>query len=180
MAVVYPLLLFLDIRSMNIEELINRFEFYAQNHPAIKHDPSVRFGVAFLHLDIEDLQEKLTDGVKFPSLLIQTPGVEKDGDYDNKHENYGFTFVVLNSDRRKSKAQLIGEAKAIADTIYKRLNVDIQDAEVNYGVLDGTDEGMFGPINGEVYGWAVSLNIEAPFDAELKAADWLDLQEEAI
>src|SRR5690606_31284413 len=130
---------------MNIEELVNRFEYYAINHPAIKHDPTNRRGVAFVHLDIEDLQEKLTSGLKFPSLLIQTPGVEKDGDYDNKHENYGFTFVVLNHDSDKSKAQLIGEAKAIADTIYSRLNVDIQDTEVIYGVLDGTDEGMFGP-----------------------------------
>src|SRR5690606_14491428 len=126
---------------MNIEELINRFEFYAQNHPGIKHDPETRFGTAFLHLDIENLQERLTDGVKVAAVLIQTPGVETNGELDNRNEQLGFTYVVLNQDPKKSKAKLLGEAKAISDALYSRLSTDIQTSDVIYGLVEGTDEG---------------------------------------
>jgi len=161
---------------MRIEDLINRFEFYAENHPEVKHDPANRSSRAFLNLDLESLQEAVTSGLKFPSILIQTPGVEKDGNYDNLNEAFSFTYIVLNSSRKKQKRELISQAKSISDTIFSRFLTDVQTLDFLYGVIDGSDEGAFGPTN-EIYGWAVSLVISSPFDGELKADNWLDLME---
>lgn len=163
---------------MNIEELVNRFEHYATTHKDLQHDPSDRFNIAFIHLDIEELQIQLKDGMKFPALLLQTPDVSKGGNYDSRSENVNFTYLVVNHDKTKSKAELISESKVIADAIFNRLSVDAADNEEVYGVIEGTDEGMFGPFQ-DMWGWAVSINLESPVDAEVKAQDWLDLSMEA-
>lgn len=163
---------------MNIEEIVNRFEHYAKTHKDLQHDPSSRLTVAFLHLDIEELQSALTEGIKFPALVLQTPGVEKKGNYDNRSEVTDFTFLVVNHDRKKKKAKLISEAKIISDAIFNRLSLDAQENEEVYGVIDGTDEGVFGPLD-DIYGWGVSIGIESPLDAEVNPADWSDLNQEA-
>lgn len=81
---------------------------------------------------------------------------------------------MVNHDRKKTKAALISEAKNIADAIFNRLSVDaVQDEEI-YGDIEGTDGGVFGPFQ-EMWGWAVSVSLESPVDAEVKAQDWLDL-----
>lgn len=161
---------------MRIEDLINRFEFYAINHPEIKHNPAIRSGCAFLNLDLESLQDATTSGLKFPAILIQTPSVEKGGNYDTLNEAFSFTYIVLNSSRKKQKLELISQAKSISDTILSRFLSDVQSLDFLYGVIDGSDEGAFGPAN-EIYGWAVSLVVSTPFDGELKAENWLDLME---
>jgi hypothetical protein len=163
---------------MNIEELVNRFRHYATTHKDLRHDPSNRLSIAFIHLDIEELQIQLKDGMKFPALLLQTPDTSKSGNYDSRSENMNFTYLVINHDDRKDKATLISEAKTIADAIFNRLSVDAAQEEEIYGVIEGTDEGMFGPHQG-MWGWAVSVSLESPVDAEVKAQDWLDLSTEA-
>lgn len=162
---------------MNIEELITRFEHYATVLKEIKHDPSKRNTRAFLHLDIQDLQESLTSGLKFPAVLLQTPEISKNGDnYDNINEELIFTFLVIHASRNKGKTQLIAESKKITDKIFNRLATDIK-GDADYGVLTGTDEGEFGPM-GELYGWGVSCSIISPYDAEIDPTDWTDLGEE--
>lgn len=162
---------------MRIEDLINRFEHYAKTLKGVLHDPSSRTGRAFLHLDIEDLQESITNGLKFPAILIQTPEYGKGGaNYDNLNEKINFTFVVLDSGSKKTKLQKISKSKKIADLLYSRLLIDMNESEPLYGAIIGTDEGVFGPM-GNIYGWGVSCDISTAFDGELKSEDWTDLGE---
>ena len=156
---------------MNMEHLINKFEAYAENLKEIKHDRNSRFDRAFLHLDIEDFQQSLIDGMKFPALLLQTPEVGKEGFYDNITETYSFTWLILN---KGTKVQAIAQAKAISDKILNRLATDIQTDEEIYSVVQGTDEGVFGPM-GDIYGWGVSIVLESGYNGELNNEDWEDL-----
>lgn len=161
---------------MKVDELVSLFKHYAENHVEIQHnDADTRKG--FLHLDIEELQANLTNGLKFPSMLLQTPGVEKDGGYDNRSETFEFTFVVLCFEDKKKKPELLTQAKLITDSIFNRLSADA--ATNDYGEIVGTDEGLFGPFDGGVYGWAVSTALVSPMHGEVVPAEWLDLDGEA-
>lgn len=163
---------------MKIEDLINRFEHYAKTLKSVRHDPDKRTERAFLHLDIEDLQESITSGLKFPAILVQTPEYGKGGEnYDNLNEKINFTFLVLDSGSRKTKLQKISKSKKIADLLYARLLTDVNELEPLYGAIVGTDEGVFGPM-GDIYGWGVSCDISTAFDGELKPEDWTNLEGE--
>lgn len=162
---------------MDIEKLIEKFEHYAITLKSVMHDPSDRFSKAFINIDLEDLQSAAIDGMKFPAILLQTPEASKSGDsHDNMYEHISFTFIVLDNNVSKTKSQLIKTSKAIADCIYNRLFLDIQEDSPIYGVITGTDEGVFGPM-GNIYGWAVSVEIRTPYDGELQINDWTDLEE---
>lgn len=159
--------------SFSIAALVARFEHYAKNHKSIKHDPAVRRQNRFFHLDLENLQEALTNGANFPALFLQTPDVEKNGAYDNMSEHYDFTFIVVDV-KKLDKANLFDAAKTISDAIYNRLLADVAN-EVIPGMVAGTTEGMFGPVGDGLYGWAVSCSISNAYSAELSLSDWGDL-----
>lgn len=160
---------------MRIEDLIDKFEHYAKTLKSVKHDPSDRMQCAFLHLDMEDLDDSLINGLKFPAIVIQSPEFSKGGNYDNLSEAISFTFLVLKSGSDTSKLLKITESKAIADLLYSRLLIDVNTDEKLYGTIIGTDEGVWGP-KGNIWGWGVSCEISAPFSGELKPEDWMDLE----
>src|SRR5690606_18571826 len=99
--------------------------------------------------------------MKFPALLLQTPDTSKSGNYDSRSENMNFTYLVVNHDEGKTKAALVSEAKTISDAIFNRLSLDAAQDEEIYGVIEGTDEGVFGPFQ-NMWGWAVSVSLESP------------------
>lgn len=158
---------------MEISPLVDRFEFYATNLIDISHDPASRRNRAFMHLDIEDLQLALSEGIHFPALFLQTPEVEKQGASDNIIEQFSFTFTIV-LQKTGTKAALLDSAKKIADKIYNLLLLDIADG-VLPGSISGTNEGILGPMGDGLYGWAVSLSISDGYDGEIKQSDWKHL-----
>lgn len=155
---------------MDIAALITLFESYAVRLKAIGHVPDSERDQAFFNIDLEDFQDALPRRTKPVSLLLQTPDAEKMNKYDNMAERYDFSFVVLNHKPRARKAVIISEAKSIADKI---LNHFLQDARtLNFGTLEGTDEGVFGPVSDGVYGWAIVVSLVHPYNAELNPDDW--------
>lgn len=157
---------------ISISDLVARFEHYAINLKEIAHLPGDRRNNAFMHLDIESLQDAVSSGIKFPALFIQTPDVEKASVYDNISEQYNFTFIILLK-KTSTKAVLIDSAKAISDKIYNRLMLDTNSGLIP-GVLPGSDEGIFGPMSDELYGWAKSMSINDGYDGEVNQTDWED------
>ena len=160
---------------MDIAALVDRFEHYAATNKELRHVKDSERNQAFYHIDLEDYQQALSWNAKPMGLLLQTPEVEKDGIYDNVTEAYDFTFVVLNHRPRVAKAVLVNEAKIVADKIFNRLMRDASNDEDTYGMLEGTAEGIFGPVSDGVYGWAVAVTVTAPYDGEVNPADWTDL-----
>lgn len=158
---------------MQITPLKERFEFYATNLKEIAHNPAVFKEHAFFHVDLERIQTALSEGIKFPALYLQTPEVETAGAYDNMSEVFDFTFVVMLKGRA-DRSILFDQAKAISNKILNRLMADVA-LEVLPGVVAGTNQGVFGPVGDELYGWAVSCAISDGYNAELNANDWEDL-----
>lgn len=158
---------------MTITEIKDRFEFYAINHVEINHSITDRKKRSFFHVDIEEIQQALTDGVQFPALFLQTPEVEKTSAFDNISENFAFTFVVLFK-QNDNKTLIFDRAKAITDSIYNRISVDILEG-ILPGIIEGSDEGKFGPIGDGIRGWGVSIAVSDGFDGEVKQKDWRDL-----
>lgn len=124
-------------------------------------------------MDIDSLQAALTSGIKFPALYLQTPESNKENSYDSIAEAFTFTYVIAVKDRA-AKSVLLDRAKSISDKIFSRLNLDIRNGVINCA-LDGSDEGQFGPVGDEIYGWGVSITLTSPFDAQVKPEDWEDL-----
>lgn len=160
--------------DFSISQLVDRFKYYAVNLREIKHNPDVRRENRFFHIDLENLQEALTNGASFPALFLQTPEVDKNGAYDNMGEQFNFTFVVVAPLKNLTKAQVIDVCKKISDKILNRLMLDVS-AEIIPGVIGGTNEGIFGPVGDGLYGWGVSIAISNAYNAEVNAADWEDL-----
>jgi len=161
---------------MKIAVLVSRFQFYAEMHKAIRHDPSSKTP-AFLHLEIQDLAHATQRGLKMPALLIQTPEVEKSGAYDNMSEDWGFTFVIYQKLGKRNKAELVDECKEICDDIITMVMADIEQ-EILPSLAPGTNEGLFGPIVDDIYGWGISLSIVDAFNGELNPEKWLHLTPE--
>lgn len=160
---------------MKIKELISRFEFYAQNHKLIKHDPSNSRDKAFELFDMEGLVASNRTGLKYPALFLKTPEVQKDGDPDNLVEGYDTSFfvvlpVALND--ILGKADAYDRCKSICDDIYSRI---LQDDFFD-GLEVGTSEGEIGPVADNCYGWGMTFTIQNGFDAEVKQDSWEDLQ----
>lgn len=158
---------------MTITELKDRFEFYAINHVKINHSLTDRKRKSFFHVDIEEIQQALTEGVQFPALFLQTPEVEKTSAFDNISENFAFTFVVLFK-HQENKTIIFDQAKAITDSIYNRISIDILEG-ILPGIIEGSDEGKFGPIGDGVRGWGVSIAVSDGYNGEVKTTDWRDL-----
>lgn len=160
--------------SFTIKRLVDRFEHYAKNLNEIKHNPAVRKETRFFHVDLENLQDALTNGASFPGLYLQTPEIDKNGAYDNMSEQFAFTFVVVMPLKNGNKGQLIDTCKKITDKIINRLMLDVT-REIIPGVIAGTNEGIFGPVGDGLYGWGVSIAIADAYNAEVNTADWEDL-----
>lgn len=160
--------------EFSIAQLIARFEYYAKNLKEIKHNNLVARESRFFHIDLENLQEALTNGASFPAIYLQTPEVDKAGAYDNMSEQYAFTFVVVDQLHKTTKAVLLDRCKKITDKILNRLMLDVA-SEIIPGVIDGSNEGVFGPAGDGLYGWAVSISISEAYNAETLAEDWEDL-----
>lgn len=160
---------------MDIAALVSLFESYAINLTAIGHVPGSARDQAFFNIDLENYQEALSRQAKPVVLILQTPDAEKLGKYDNIAERYDFSFVVLNYKLRTAKATIISEAKAIADKIFNRFMADATHNQDIYGIIEGTDEGMFGPVSDGIYGWAIVVSLVQPYDAEVHPDDWSDL-----
>jgi len=158
---------------MQITPLKDRFEFYAKNLKEIGHNSSQIKEKAFFHVDLEEIQQALSEGIKFPALYLQTPEVEKSGVYDNMSEIFDFTFVVMMKGTA-DKTALYDQAKMISDKIINRLMHDVN-TEVLPGVISGTNEGKFGPVGDCLYGWAVSCSVSDGYNAEVNSIDWEDL-----
>lgn len=158
---------------MQITPLKDRFEFYATNLKEIGHNPLQIKEKAFFHVDLEEIQQALSEGIKFPSLYLQTPEVEKSGVYDNMSEIFDFTFVVMMKGTA-DKTALFDQAKLISDKIINRLMYDVA-IDLLPGVISGTNEGKFGPVGDGLYGWAVSCSVSDGYNAEINPNDWEDL-----
>jgi len=160
---------------MKITELVSRFEFYAQNHSLIKHDPENKKEKAFELFDMESLVVSNRTGLKYPALFFKTPEVQKDGDPDNVVEGYDTSFFVLlpvaQNDFR-GKAAAFDHCKSICDDIFSRI---LQDDFFD-GIEVGTSEGEIGPVIDNCYGWGITFTIQKGFDAEVKANVWEDLE----
>lgn len=160
--------------EFSIAQLVARFEYYAQNLKEIKHNNLVARENRFFHIDLENLQEALTNGASFPAIYLQTPEVDKSGAYDNMSEQYAFTFVVVDQLHKITKAVLLDRCKKITDKILNRLMLDVA-VNIIPGVIDGSNEGVFGPAGDGLYGWAVSISISDAYKAETLAEDWEDM-----
>jgi len=158
---------------MDIEEFVNRFEFYAQQNKNLRHIPNDERNTAFLNFDFEDIHAALKNGLKFPCLFLQTPSFSKAGESDSKYEEVESAFMVLMPKDNLSKAVITHQCKTIADQIYNRINTD---APTLFGSqITKTDEGIIGPLTDGLFGWVVTFNLDQGYDAEVKATDWEDL-----
>lgn len=160
---------------MDIAALVSLFESYAVNLKAIGHVPDSERDQAFFNIDLENYQDALSRRAKPVVLILQTPDAEKLGKYDNMAERYDFSFVVLNHKPRTDKATIVSEAKAVADKIFNRFMAEADLDPDRYGIIEGTDEGMFGPVSDGVFGWAIVVSLVQPYDAEVVPEDWTDL-----
>lgn len=159
---------------MDIEEFVNRFEFYAQQNKAISHNPNDDANTAFLNFDFENIQEALRNGLKFPCLFLQTPSFSKTGASDSKFEEIESAFMVLMPKGDLGKAQITHQCKTIADQIYNRINTDAP--AFFESQITKTDEGIIGPLSTDaLYGWVVTFMLDQSYDAEVKTEDWEDL-----
>lgn len=161
---------------MKIAVLVSRFQFYAEMHKAIRHDPSSKTP-SFLHLEIQDLVHASLSGLKMPALLIQTPEVEKSGIYDGMSEDWGFTYVIYRKLGKRKKAELVDECKDISDDILTMVMADVE-LEILPSLAPGTNEGLFGPIVDDIYGWGTSLSVVDSFNGEVDPEKWLHLTPE--
>lgn len=168
-----------DIRYMSttpsflISDLVERFEFYATNLKAIKHDPTKPTTNRFVHFDLENLSEALTTGLSFPALMVQTPEAEKSGNNDNLSEAHEFTFIVI-FPKESIKSMALSKAKRVTDAIFNRLLLDVLN-EIIPGTIQGTSEGIFGPTADQMYGWAVNIAIADGYNGEVDPNDWEDI-----
>lgn len=160
--------------NFSIAKLVERFLYYAVNLKEIKHNPEVRRENRFFHVDLENLQDALTNGASFPAIYLQTPEVDKAGAYDNMSEQYSFTFVLVMQKHKQTKAELMDACKKITDKILNRLMLDVAN-QIIPGIIDGSNEGLFGPVGDELFGWGVSVAISNAYDAEVTVTDWEDL-----
>lgn len=160
--------------EFSIAQLVARFEYYAKNLKEIKHTNLVARENRFFHVDLESLQDALTNGASFPAIYLQTPEVDKSGAYDNMSEQYAFTFVVVDQLHKITKAELLERCKKITDKILNRLMLDVS-TEIIPGIIDGSNEGIFGPAGDGLYGWGVSISISEAYNAEVINKDWEDL-----
>ncbi|MGY4385634.1 hypothetical protein ACVWYN_002680 [Pedobacter sp. UYP24] len=158
---------------MKLAALIARFRFYAEMHKAIRHDPN-SIKKSFLHIEVQDLVKAAQSGLKLPALLIQTPEVEKTGSYDDVSEDWGFTFIIYQKLGKRDKSELIDECKDICDDIINMVALDVQ-AEILPSLVPGTNEGLFGPVVDDLYGWGVSLSVAESYDGEVNPAKWLHM-----
>ena len=158
---------------MKVAILVDRFEFYAQNHKAIRHDPTSK-KPSFLHIEVAELIKAAQAGLKLPALLIQTPEVEKSGSYDNLSEDWSFTFVIYQQLGKRTKAQLIDDCKEISDDIINMVMSDIQ-LDILPSLVPGSNEGLFGPLVDNIYGWGISLSIVDGYYGEVNPDKWLHL-----
>jgi hypothetical protein len=151
---------------MKIAELIERFQFYAQNHKAIRHD-----------VEVSDLVKAAQSGLQLPALLIQTPEVEKSGSYDGLSEDWGFTYVIFLKLGELSKSQLIDQCKEISDDI---INMVMHDIELGLlpSMVPGSNEGIIGPVVDNIFGWGKSLSMVDGYDGEVNPDKWLHLTPE--
>ncbi|SDM40849.1 hypothetical protein [Pedobacter antarcticus] len=157
---------------MEIDEIVNRFEFYAQHHVDIAHIPGDVKKRAFLHIDQEELQTAVKQNLTFPALLLQTPTAEKAGVYDNMTEDWSFTFVIIQPlTASLTKTKIISQCKKLTDEILKMLMLDVQ-LEIVPSVVQGTSEGIVGPLTDKIYGWGVSISLGDAFDAAIDPAKW--------
>ena len=161
---------------MNIAELAARFEYYAVNNKQIAHDPASD-SKSFLLCDVQDVQVSIQNGLKLPCMLMQTPDVEKDGDYDNITEHFEGSFVILDSfpagSDAATKIAIIDRCKAISDKVYNRM---LKDADTYFdGALVKTAEGSFGPVSNVLLGWGVNFGFEQGYNGEVDNDDWADL-----
>jgi hypothetical protein len=161
---------------MKIAELIERFQFYAQNHKAIRHDPNGKRS-SFLHVEVSDLVKAAQSGLQLPALLIQTPEVEKSGSYDGLSEDWGFTYVIFLKLGELSKSQLIDQCKEISDDI---INMVMHDIELGLlpSMVPGSNEGIIGPVVDNIFGWGKSLSMVDGYDGEVNPDKWLHLTPE--
>lgn len=159
---------------MDIDVLVNRFEYYATNLLEISHIALDKKECAFFHIDLEEIQRAVTNGIKFPALYLQTPEVSKSGSYDSESESFDFTFVIVLKKGRNEKSTIFNQAKKLTDKIYNRIKADVTLGEIP-GTIEGANEGAFGPITDLLYGWAVSIAISDGYDAEVNPKDWRDL-----
>lgn len=160
---------------MKITELVSRFEFYAQNHKLIKHDPLNNKDKAFELFDMEGLMISNRTGLKFPALFLKTPEVQKGGDPDNVVEGYDTSFFIVLPVAKNDipgKADVYDRCKSICDDIFSRI---LQDDFFD-GLEVGTSEGEIGPVADNCFGWGITFTVQIGFDAEVKEDVWEDLQ----
>ena len=162
---------------MKIADLVSRFKFYAQNHVDLRHVESDKRKQSFFHLEGEELQLGVQQGIKLPCLLLQTPETDKTGGFDQLQETTSFTYVVLKSLDKLSKAQVLDDCKSVSDDILSLFAQDFV-TEVFEGSLVSTSEGMAGPFPNKLYGWGVSMVIEDAFNAEVNINKWLHLADQ--
>jgi hypothetical protein len=162
---------------MDIAGLVARFLFYAQEHQDVLHDPAEKSQTAFALFDLENINEIIKNGVKFPCILLQTPEIVKQGEHDSTIEQYEFAFMVLKPLPKRDlslKPGIIQDCKNISDEIYNRLLLDTDNGMFDGG-LTNTAEGIVGPIGDQLYGWGVNLGFDQGYNAVVDPSKWGDL-----
>jgi hypothetical protein len=159
---------------MRISELVERFTYYATKHKQLLHVEGSADDIAFLHLEVEELQFTIKNGIKFPCLVLQTPAVEKSSIYDSLSEDFSFTFIVVKPLGEAHKSQIIDECKTISDQVYNRIMKDCTSGIIP-SLQPGTSEGIVGPMTDQLYGWGISLSILDGYDASVEGYHWNDI-----
>lgn len=160
---------------MKITELVSRFEYYAEKHSLVKHDPENKKEKAFELFDVDALTVSNRTGLKFPVLFLKVPEVQKEGDPDNVVEGYDTSFFVVMPVAKgdnKAKAEVYSSCKLICDDIFSRV---LQD-DVFDGIEVGTSEGEIGPVIDNCFGWGITFTVQKGFDAEVNVNVWEDLE----